>query len=352
MIDLANSVVLPMSEPQVNDFSIQLKCCVHVFCGARAATILPSTDCIIGKSPYCFAIVTLKRVWLLQAPNEEELQQWMNALDPSLNSKEKSELQQRVQTLESQLAERDTQLTAIQGEFNILRENTEEEHQYLKVCCTTIGKRLQLLKQRLVDQQYFESQSIERPLVQAQSAELTLDTSSSPLPPPLSLAQQQQETVSGQEILMETQLRKEIDSMRSQFENYRTEQQLQLVEIQKQHSEQLQRKDQMLKEAESRLSQAKTELADIREQNSRQEERIEELQREREDLVQRDKLPLDSVKSVDSDQLLRQLGQLKKQLRILESEVIEKVADIMMYMPLLFSLPFLPILTGRVFSSS
>ncbi len=94
------SIIIPLSKKKIFFFLILI---FFFFFFSRDRTkeksiqiknsaISPYSD---PAHPFSFAIVTWKRVWVLQAPSQDEMEKWMKLLDPSINSREEQEYKEK-----------------------------------------------------------------------------------------------------------------------------------------------------------------------------------------------------------------------------------------------------------------
>eukprot|EP01117_Protostelium_nocturnum_P014748 TRINITY_DN5644_c0_g1_i1.p1 TRINITY_DN5644_c0_g1~~TRINITY_DN5644_c0_g1_i1.p1 ORF type:complete len:2035 (-),score=923.82 TRINITY_DN5644_c0_g1_i1:31-6135(-) len=100
-------------------------------------------------SPFCFAVLTWKRVWILQAPNQNELNKWMKALDPSLNNKERFELKEKLDVIVKDLESKNHEINSLKAEVNArdqsLSSNRQQNHRFMR----TLFEQLEKLKEEL-----------------------------------------------------------------------------------------------------------------------------------------------------------------------------------------------------------
>jgi len=296
VIDLTNSVVVPLVESQ---------------------------------SPLSFTIVTWKRAWLLQAPNDESLEQWIGALDPSLNSKEKLELQHRVRILEEQLTDREIYSSGLKNENELLRERAVEMQQQFRVFCMSMGKRLEALKERLAireqeqhiqgtlnfNNQEGKSEKLSSQPTPLEQTSLSMESS---IPMSSELSRSLERNCSQQA------LRNEIVSLTASLERRQQEWHLKQEDFQVQCELEVQQSSNLLQE-----------LNDARKQIDLQRQKIYEMQALLEtsrkpphltELVDKqiETSPMEFPEFEELQELRRQQGFLQTELKHLENELIEK----------------------------
>eukprot|EP01119_Soliformovum_irregulare_P009831 TRINITY_DN2369_c0_g1_i1.p1 TRINITY_DN2369_c0_g1~~TRINITY_DN2369_c0_g1_i1.p1 ORF type:complete len:1807 (+),score=664.88 TRINITY_DN2369_c0_g1_i1:153-5573(+) len=109
-------------------------------------------DCAITsvndpENPYSFAIVTWKRLWVLQALGSEEKDQWMLSIDPSYNA---IELKRRALLAEQELEEKDREISNLTSRLSESDDELRQKVATLQTFCSSLTKKMEILKRQMV----------------------------------------------------------------------------------------------------------------------------------------------------------------------------------------------------------
>eukprot|EP01118_Nematostelium_gracile_P011943 TRINITY_DN4309_c0_g2_i1.p1 TRINITY_DN4309_c0_g2~~TRINITY_DN4309_c0_g2_i1.p1 ORF type:complete len:655 (-),score=184.24 TRINITY_DN4309_c0_g2_i1:37-1881(-) len=127
------------------------------------------------ENSYCFGIVTWKRVWILQAASEEDKLSWMKAIDPNIGT---FELKERVANVQNELEVKNQQIIALNSKLNHSDQELKQKVIGLQTFCTSLTKKLELLKQQLIDEQNSAKQKDDELTVLRKKSDLSKESDS------------------------------------------------------------------------------------------------------------------------------------------------------------------------------
>ena len=94
-------------------------------------------------------MLTCKRVFILQATNELELNKWMKILDPNFHSHEKNQLQTKIQSLQAQVSHKDSQIDSLNLRLVSYDQEYHRESDQVKTDLLRLQTTLALLQAQL-----------------------------------------------------------------------------------------------------------------------------------------------------------------------------------------------------------
>jgi hypothetical protein len=93
--------------------------------------------------------VTWKRVWLLHAQSQQELNKWVKALDPTINKKEGVELKLKLELMQREVENKAMQLERLSGQLNKSDEQQQLRSKQFQSFCGSLVQSLDSLKEQL-----------------------------------------------------------------------------------------------------------------------------------------------------------------------------------------------------------